>query len=89
MTLFQVTVNPNRRFVLSDWIERGDENDEDDLPTKKMKAPLTKGEENQNETRRSFNLVAKMDPEGEIEVHMSNIKVYQTMPAGIGEHSDS
>ena len=37
MTLFQVTVNPNRRFVLSDWIERGDENDEDDLPTKKMK----------------------------------------------------
>ena len=37
MTLFQVTVNPNRRFVLSDWIERGDENAEDDLPTKKMK----------------------------------------------------
>ena len=26
--------------------------------------------------------------EGEIAVHIANIKVYQTMPAGIGEHSD-
>ena len=26
--------------------------------------------------------------EGEVAVHMANIKVYQTMPAGIGEHSD-
>ena len=34
MTLFQVSVNPNRRFVLSDWIERGDSNDEDELPKK-------------------------------------------------------
>ena len=34
MTLFQVSVNPNRRFVLSDWIERGDKTDEDDLPQK-------------------------------------------------------
>ena len=26
--------------------------------------------------------------EGEIAVHTANIKVYQAMPAGIGEHSD-
>lgn len=26
--------------------------------------------------------------EGELAVHRANIKVYQTMPAGIGEHSD-
>ena len=26
--------------------------------------------------------------EGELAVHKANIKVYQTMPAGIGEHSD-
>ena len=26
--------------------------------------------------------------EGEVAVHLANIKVYQTMPAGIGEHSD-
>ena len=25
---------------------------------------------------------------GELEVHKANIQVYQTMPAGIGEHSD-
>ena len=25
---------------------------------------------------------------GELEIHKANIKVYQTMPAGIGEHSD-
>jgi len=25
---------------------------------------------------------------GELEVHKANILVYQTMPAGIGEHSD-
>tara|TARA_B100000927_G_scaffold289576_1_gene286477 strand:+ start:412 stop:633 length:222 start_codon:yes stop_codon:yes gene_type:complete len=33
-------------------------------------------------------LAAKKQAEGEIAVHMANIKVYQTMPAGIGEHSD-
>tara|TARA_B100000282_G_scaffold158514_1_gene114509 strand:+ start:23 stop:289 length:267 start_codon:yes stop_codon:yes gene_type:complete len=31
---------------------------------------------------------AKKQAIGEIAVHIANIKVYQTMPAGIGEHSD-
>ena len=31
---------------------------------------------------------AKKQAEGEIAVHLANIRVYQTMPAGIGEHSD-
>ena len=31
---------------------------------------------------------AKKQAEGEIAVHIANIKVYQTMPEGIGEHSD-
>jgi len=31
---------------------------------------------------------AKKQAEGEVSVHIANIKVYQTMPAGIGEHSD-
>ena len=31
---------------------------------------------------------AKKQAEGEIAVHVANIKVYQTKPAGIGEHSD-
>ena len=31
---------------------------------------------------------ARKQAEGEIAVHRANIKVYQTMPAGIGEHSD-
>ena len=31
---------------------------------------------------------AKKQAEGEVAVHVANIKVYQTMPAGIGEHSD-
>ena len=31
---------------------------------------------------------AKKQAEGEIAVHLANIKVQQTMPAGIGEHSD-
>ena len=30
---------------------------------------------------------AKKQAEGEVAVHVANIKVYQTMPAGIGEHS--
>ena len=33
-------------------------------------------------------LAAKKQAEGELEVHNANIAVYQTMPAGIGEHSD-
>ena len=31
---------------------------------------------------------AKKQAEGEVSVHIANIKVYQTMPAGIGDHSD-
>ena len=31
---------------------------------------------------------ARKHAEGEIAVHTANIKVYQAMPAGIGEHSD-
>ena len=31
---------------------------------------------------------AKKQAEGEVAVHVANNKVYQTMPAGIGEHSD-
>ena len=31
---------------------------------------------------------AKKQAEGELEVHKANINVYQTMPAGIGEHGD-
>ncbi len=33
-------------------------------------------------------IAAKKQAEGELEVHKANIAVYQTMPAGIGEHSD-
>jgi len=31
---------------------------------------------------------ARKQAEGEVAVHIANVKVYQTMPAGIGEHSD-
>ena len=31
---------------------------------------------------------AKKQAQGEVAVHIANIRVYQTMPAGIGEHSD-
>ena len=31
---------------------------------------------------------ARAHGEGEVAVHKANILVYQTMPAGIGEHSD-
>ena len=31
---------------------------------------------------------AKKQAEGEIAVHLANIEVYKTMPAGIGEHAD-
>ena len=33
-------------------------------------------------------LAARKQAEGELEVHKANIAVYQTMPAGIGQHSD-
>ena len=33
-------------------------------------------------------IAALAQAKGELEVHKSNIQVYQTMPAGIGEHSD-
>ena len=33
-------------------------------------------------------LAAKKQAEGELAVHKANVMVYQTMPAGIGEHSD-
>ena len=33
-------------------------------------------------------IAARKQAEGEIAPHIANIKVYQTMPAGIGEHSD-
>ena len=33
-------------------------------------------------------LAALKQAEGELEVHKAKIQVYQTMPAGIGEHSD-
>jgi|TARA_B110000305_G_C19357836_1_gene597831 hypothetical protein len=31
---------------------------------------------------------ARKQAEGEVAVHLANIEVYKTMPAGIGEHSD-
>ncbi len=31
---------------------------------------------------------ARKQAEGQIAVHKTNIEVYRTMPAGIGEHSD-
>jgi len=31
---------------------------------------------------------AKKQAEGEVAVHLANIEVYKTMPAGIGEHAD-
>ena len=40
-----------------------------------------------NETRRIY-YECKKQAEGEVAVHIANIKTYQTMPAGIGEHSD-
>ncbi len=33
-------------------------------------------------------IAARKQAEGELKVHKANIQVYQTMPAGIGEHSD-
>ena len=36
----------------------------------------------------AINNAARKQAEGEIAVHLANIEVYKTMPAGIGEHSD-
>ena len=33
-------------------------------------------------------IAARKQAAGELEVHKANIAVYQTRPAGIGEHSD-
>ena len=33
-------------------------------------------------------IAALAQAKGQMEVHKANIQVYQTMPAGIGEHSD-
>ena len=33
-------------------------------------------------------IAALAQARGQLEVHKANIQVYQTMPAGIGEHSD-
>ena len=33
-------------------------------------------------------IAARKQAEGEVAVHLANIEVYKTMPAGIGEHSD-
>jgi|TARA_R110001592_G_scaffold26326_7_gene98693 ABC-type amino acid transport substrate-binding protein len=33
-------------------------------------------------------IAALAQAKGQLEVHKANIAVYQTMPAGIGEHSD-
>ena len=33
-------------------------------------------------------IAALAQAKGELEVHKANIQVYQTIPAGIGEHSD-
>ena len=33
-------------------------------------------------------IAALAQDRGQLEVHKANIQVYQTMPAGIGEHSD-
>tara|TARA_B100001057_G_scaffold324748_1_gene324940 strand:+ start:1095 stop:1310 length:216 start_codon:yes stop_codon:yes gene_type:complete len=33
-------------------------------------------------------VAARKQAEGEIAVHLANIEVYKTMPAGIGEHAD-
>ena len=38
--------------------------------------------------REQILMAARKQAEGELEVHKTNIAVYQTMPAGIGEHSD-
>ena len=43
---------------------------------------------NDNETRRIYYDCCQKQAEGEVATHIANIKVYQTMPAGIGEHSD-
>ena len=46
------------------------------------------GEERQMKAGDQLLVAALAQAKGELEVHKANIQVYQTMPAGIGEHSD-
>ena len=46
------------------------------------------GEKRQMKAGDQLLIAAMAQARGELEVHKANIKVYQTMPAGIGEHSD-
>ena len=55
-----------------------------------MKLSITLEKRKRNKMKVGEHIIeaAKKQAEGEIAVHIANIKVYQTMPAGIGEHSD-
>tara|TARA_B100002019_G_scaffold239952_1_gene215491 strand:+ start:724 stop:954 length:231 start_codon:yes stop_codon:yes gene_type:complete len=46
------------------------------------------GEKRQMKVGDQLLIAALAQAKGELEVHKANIAVYQTMPAGIGEHSD-
>ena len=46
------------------------------------------GEKRQMKAGDQLLVAALAQAKGELEIHKANIKVYQTMPAGIGEHSD-
>lgn len=46
------------------------------------------GEKRQMKAGDQLLVAALAQAKGELEVHKANIQVYQTMPAGIGEHSD-
>jgi len=46
------------------------------------------GEKRQMKVGDQLLIAALAQAKGELEVHKANIQVYQTMPAGIGEHSD-
>ena len=54
----------------------------------KLSTTLEKRKRNKMKVGDHIIEAAKKQAEGEIAVHIANIKVYQTMPAGIGEHSD-
>ncbi len=54
----------------------------------KLSTILEKRKKNKMKVGEHIIEAAKKQAEGEIAVHIANIKVYQTMPAGIGEHSD-
>ena len=46
------------------------------------------GEKRQMKAGDQLLVAALAQAKGELEIHKANIKVNQTMPAGIGEHSD-